>query len=161
MRNGKLHPKAEDYKKKYPLLFRDGCLRSGFYLPEGWNLLVNKLCATIENQLQYYVPEEIRGEIFVAQVKEKFGGLRFNMNASTPHIDGAISLAEGLSYNICEACGLPGELRLGGYIKTLCDADVAREKEEEKELNKKYMKEQRARAKQEKVKLLIEESLKK
>lgn len=155
------NPKADEFKVKYPLLFREGCLRSGYHCPEGWLFLVNSLCSTIENQLNNFVPEEIRGEIYVAQIKEKFGGLRFYMNESTPYIDGAISFAEKLSYNICEACGAPGKLRQNGYLRTLCDADVVREEEENKELSRKYKAEQSAKAKEKATKRLLEDSLKK
>ena len=157
----KANPKSEEFKAKYPLLFREGCLRSGFHLPAGWYPLVERLCSSIENQLTHFVPEEIRGEVYVVQVKEKFGGLRFYMNVGTPYIDGAISLAESLSYITCEECGNSGELRKNGYLRVLCNKDYAISKEQIKESNKKYLEEQKERTKQKKLQRLLEESLKK
>lgn len=108
---------------KYPKLFRDGGPRSGFSIGEGWMHLVESLCAVINNHIEHSVPQEINEELFVAQVKEKFGGLRFYMNASTPYISGVIDFAEAMSYGICEECGKPGTRRNSGWVKTLCDKD--------------------------------------
>ncbi len=56
------------------------------------------------------------------QVKEKFGGLRFYVAAGEPdEVYKLIWAAENASTTICEICGAPGELRYGGWIKTLCD----------------------------------------
>lgn len=63
------------------------------------------------------------------QVKEKFGGLRFYINAGSNEIFDRISKAERDSYDICEVCGEKGELRkdLGWYF-TLCDKHYGEEK---------------------------------
>lgn len=56
------------------------------------------------------------------QVKEKFGGLRFYINAGSDKIYERITLAESQSYEICEVCGEKGELRKNiGWYTTLCD----------------------------------------
>jgi hypothetical protein len=67
------------------------------------------------------LPEEVRGDVYCAQVKEKFGSLRLYMNNETPYISGAIAMAESMSGHICEVCGEPGQRRSGGWIRTLCD----------------------------------------
>ena len=54
------------------------------------------------------------------QVKEKFGGLRFYIGASTPEMQGRIEAAEKESYCTCEDCGAPGKAEGPGWIKTLC-----------------------------------------
>jgi len=36
-------------------------------------------------------------------------------------IDGLVSMAEAMSYRICEQCGLPGKPNDAGWITTLCD----------------------------------------
>jgi len=95
--------------------------------------LVTNLCSILHNHLEHSVPEEIRGEMYVAQVKEKFGGLRFYMNQETPYMSGAIALAESMSYKVCETCGLLGSVRSGGYVRTLCDTHVAEEEAKRKE----------------------------
>lgn len=68
------------------------------------------------------------GHFSIVQIKEKFGGLRFYVGFGEmsgelmAKVNGAIQLAESLSYSICEKCGAPGETRSTGYyIRTLCD----------------------------------------
>lgn len=56
------------------------------------------------------------------QVKEKFGGLRFYINAGSDEIYDRISKAEKDSYEICEICGEKGELKTDiGWYTTLCE----------------------------------------
>lgn len=57
-----------------------------------------------------------------AQVKEKFGGLRFYMTIGTDEVYALIGKAEALSCKTCEECGEPGEKRTDlGWIYTLCN----------------------------------------
>jgi hypothetical protein len=56
----------------------------------------------------------------LAQVKEKFGGLRFYTGALTTEQHQMIRDAENLSYATCEKCGAPGRLRQTGWWSTLC-----------------------------------------
>lgn len=116
-----MNPRIETLMKKYPMLFKEQGPRCGFYIGEGWMSLIERLCETIDHHVKHRVPEELRADIYVAQVKEKFGQLRFYMNASTQFIDGAIFLAESLSFQICEDCGQPGKQRNGAWIRTQCD----------------------------------------
>jgi len=63
----------------------------------------------------------------VCQVKEKFGGLRFYINAATSEVHKRISQAEIESMNICEVTGKPGKLRTDiGWYRTLCDEEYER-----------------------------------
>lgn len=58
-----------------------------------------------------------------AQVKEKFGGLRFYMTAETDEMHEHISKAMELSSVTCETCGAPGEYRGDlGWVQTLCES---------------------------------------
>ena len=57
----------------------------------------------------------------VAQVKEKFGGLRFYIGPCSREVLDRITEAENESYKTCEVCGEPGEPRETGWVKTLCD----------------------------------------
>ena len=60
----------------------------------------------------------------VCQVKEKFGGLRFYINAATSEAHKRISQAEIESMNSCEVTGKPGKLRTDiGWYRTLCDEE--------------------------------------
>ena len=119
--------------KKYPKIFRDRnaqmtdtCMCWGFNINEGWHELLNELCEKLQ------LLEDTMGiETIAAQVKEKFGGLRFYYDIHfTPEKDSKIwmdiisdlvSYTEHLSFHTCEKCGKHGEVRGGGWIKTLCD----------------------------------------
>lgn len=56
-----------------------------------------------------------------AQIKEKFGTLRFYYNGGDDFIDGVVRFAESASCKTCEVCGNPGKLYEGGWMRTLCD----------------------------------------
>lgn len=63
-----------------------------------------------------------------AQVKEKFGGLRFYVNfregvseTAIEKINALIGFAESLSYNTCEKCGNLGRIYMIGWNRTLCE----------------------------------------
>ena len=65
----------------------------------------------------------IPNQVYAAQVKEKFGGLRFYTGPASDGIHSIISFAEALSYHICEVCGTT--VRVGrtedGWIFTCCE----------------------------------------
>lgn len=66
----------------------------------------------------------------VVQVKEKFGGLRFYVDSATEGYFELIDEVEVVSFSVCEWCGKLGELRMRGWMKTLCDGcQEKREKE--------------------------------
>jgi hypothetical protein len=72
------------------------------------------------------------------QVKEKFGGLRFYVQAATDKHYNYISFAESMSYRTCEECGAPGKRYTDGWHRTLCDIHAemdGREEEYEYEEN--------------------------
>jgi len=60
-------------------------------------------------------------QVHAVQVKEKFGGLRFYVSGGDNEVYGMITMAEAMSYVICEDCGKPGALHhRGGWLKTVC-----------------------------------------
>ena len=74
-------------------------------------------------------PDDVR----VAQVKEKFGGLRFYTDGASREYQQLIRYVESLCDMLCENCGKIGIARRGGWIKTLCTdcnakVEAAREK---------------------------------
>jgi hypothetical protein len=90
----------------------------GFECSDGWFDLISTLCESINRELEY--DKELK--VSVVQVKEKFGGLRFYTHGGNPKVDGMITLAETLSYRICETCGNKGEIRQDrAWWRTLCD----------------------------------------
>jgi hypothetical protein len=82
--------------------------------------------------------EEIAKVPVAVQVKEKFGGLRFYVQAATDKHYSYITFAESMSYRTCEECGAPGKRYTDGWHTTLCDIHAAmhgRENEYEEEEN--------------------------
>jgi len=65
--------------------------------------------------------EEAERVPVVVQVKEKFGGLRFYVQAATDKHYNYISFAESMSYRTCEECGAPGKRYTDGWHRVLCD----------------------------------------
>ena len=65
------------------------------------------------------------------QVKEKFGGLRFYVQAATEKHYNYISFAESMSYRTCESCGADGKTYTDGWHTTLCDIHAAMAGKEE------------------------------
>jgi len=68
-------------------------------------------------------PREIRAavpQVVAAQVKEKFGTLRFYYSGGDNVIDGMVRMAESMSGVTCEECGNSGKSYGGGWITTLC-----------------------------------------
>lgn len=78
---------------------------------KGWGKLLEDLVSDLE---------KLGWDGNVYQVKEKFGGLRFYIEAGTDEIYSRIGKAEEESYTICEFCGKPGKVRKRAWIKTLC-----------------------------------------
>ena len=105
----------------YPLLFWD-CKYIDCGL--GWYDLIEDLCAKIHEEVAKEPIDGIEQYHFypmIAQVKEKFGGLRFYMHRETEEISKLIEIAERKSETICEVCGAPGTLRGVGWYHTACE----------------------------------------
>src|SRR5258708_5433855 len=70
---------------------------------------------------------EIYPDYKLAQIKEKFGTMRYYIHGVPKELGvfeelhRLIREAEIKSSTICESCGAPGVLRGGGWLKTLCD----------------------------------------
>ena len=75
--------------------------------------------------------EEVAKVPVAVQIKEKFGGLRFYVQAATDKHYQYISFAESMSYRTCEQCGAPGKTYTDGWHKTLCDIHAAMDGREE------------------------------
>lgn len=88
---------------------------------KGWDLLVTNLVKIIEYEIKA-LPEELKEQVYITQIKQKYGELRCYMSHSVPTIEGAISMAESMSQHICERCGNSGRKKsIGGWILVLCD----------------------------------------
>jgi hypothetical protein len=85
-----------------------------------------------EIDLRKQLMDEEASKVPVAvQVKEKFGGLRFYVQAATDKHYSYISFAESMSYRTCEECGAPGKTYTDGWHMTLCDIHAAMNGKEE------------------------------
>jgi hypothetical protein len=85
----------------------------------GWAELIRECDAALFAQDPNYV---------IAQIKEKFGGLRFYFNPSDmkqySRLNSIVMAIEERSLETCEECGAPGyrrRLGVGGYMYTSCD----------------------------------------
>ena len=99
---------------KYPKLFSNQHFW-GFECGDGWYDILDHLCGAL---LTYTYGDE---EIYVDQIKEKFGRLRFYLSKEDDVMHGMVSMAEHMSGQICETCGNRGETRGGSWMVTLCD----------------------------------------
>lgn len=120
----------DQFLQKYPILYSK---LSGFDCNKGWYQLIDELSEKIEEiNLKFENPEH---KIYAAQVKQKFGGLRFYTEISDSLFDeeelqqnvvqtvyDLIAIAETKSYTVCEDCGLPGTITKNrAYVETLCE----------------------------------------
>ena len=121
---------VKELKKEFPVLFRN-CY-CGCSAEDGWYDLIRDLCIEIEKIAK---EKALTGNDYplVAQVKEKFGGLRFYIDGGCQEIYDAIDAAEKKSGTICEFCGQPAETKstFSGWLKCICN--VCEEKVNSKE----------------------------
>ena len=115
---------AKHMEQRFPKMFDTPY--GGFCCGEGWWPILEKLCSNIQNHIDWKNKQsEIVPQVTVAQIKEKFGGLRFYYDGGDEHINGMVRMAEAWADASCEECGAPGKRRDGGWIKTLCDTHEA------------------------------------
>lgn len=121
---------ARKMEKTYPKLYSGKY--GGFGVGAGWWPIIESLSHQInnhvewkQNQLEKYQRGEGCPDVVVAQIKEKFGGLRFYYDGGDATVDGMVRMAESWAARTCEECGNPGKSRNGGWIKTLCDEHEA------------------------------------
>jgi len=119
---------ANKMETSYPKMFEGKY--GGFACGEGWWPILEKLCSNIQHHIDWKNKQsEVVPQVTVAQIKEKFGGLRFYYDGGDDYISGLVSMAEAWAGNTCETCGAPGKQRAGSWIRTLCDAHEAERKE--------------------------------
>jgi hypothetical protein len=104
----------------YPRMFAGKY--GGIECAAGWWPIVTSLCANIQNYINWKNRHSaVVPQVTVAQIKEKFGGLRFYYSGGDEYISGLVTMAEAWTSHACEECGAPGTSRDGGWIKTLCN----------------------------------------
>ncbi len=91
----------------------------GFECGDGWYGIINHCC----KMLQYDVDKNKKIQVTAAQVKEKFGSLRFYIDGGSEKSYDIIDFFESLSFIICEACGSSNattEISSTGWVRTRC-----------------------------------------
>lgn len=112
----------------FPNLFADRrapmqvtCMCWGFSCGDGWYGILREAAEKLEPLILAYKKEYPKDEFpRAAQVKEKFGTLRFYMTTETDEMSKITAEAERKSETTCEECGKKGKLRKGGWLRTLC-----------------------------------------
>jgi len=137
--------------EKYPQFFsnkdkgiQSSCMAWGCEHGNGWYEILASLCWMIrqyednkrwqkewkekqKQEIQDSMGIRIDGEepeyfpVKFDQIKEKYGGLRIYFSGGDDYVEGLVSMAEAISYNICEVCGNKGQPNKGGWITTLCE----------------------------------------
>ena len=122
----------EKLYKNYPKIFKQKDLDKtvtamcwGISCGDGWYTLIDELCGEIQNRVRNVNRNKPKDDHLVCeavQVKEKFGGLCFYVLGGDDYIDGLISMAESMSYNVCSECSKPADRneKNRGWIYTLC-----------------------------------------
>jgi hypothetical protein len=112
--------------KEFPNLYKNmrgdprvTCMAWGIDVSPGWFDIIYELSQKLEAMI-LNLPEEVRADCCAAQVKEKFGGLRFYMDAANEEMRALIRTAEEHSYQTCETCGKPGIPIQEGWFYTSC-----------------------------------------
>jgi hypothetical protein len=103
------------------------CMAWGFAVGDGWYPLLDKTLAALEavrEELLEAKDEDDRAlaaEVTLAQVKEKFGGLRVYLSHHHDRLARVVAHAEWASFLVCEGCGTTAAVTTeGGYVQTLC-----------------------------------------
>ena len=113
---------AKQMEEKYPKMFAQPY--GGFAIGEGWWPIIESLCANIQSHTDWWNKNRetrpVVEQVVVAQIKEKFGGLRFYYEGGDEQISGMVRMAEAWASHACEECGAPGTAGGKGWIKTLC-----------------------------------------
>jgi hypothetical protein len=113
---------AKQMEEKYPKMFAQPY--GGFAIGEGWWPIIESLCSNIQSHTDWWNKNRetrpVVEQVVVAQIKEKFGGLRFYYDGGDDQISGMVRMAEAWASHACEECGAPGTSGGKGWIKTLC-----------------------------------------
>jgi len=110
----------KEMQEKFPKMFSEPY--GGFCCGEGWWPILKSLCGQIQHHIDWKARQgHDVPQVVVAQIKEKFGSLRFYYDGGDEYIDGLVSMAESWADHTCETCGELARKKTTGYIKTVCD----------------------------------------
>jgi len=143
--------------EKYPNIFqqyggdmKETCMAWGMSHGDGWYSILDETCGKIQNEIDEFHKENAPAkiEVIAAQVKEKYGTLRFYVDYAYSNIDWKDPIAEEFykkisrfineanlkSSKTCEECGKEGTLHKEGWWYTSCkecDPDAVFDEKEE------------------------------
>ena len=110
-----------------PRLFRqkdlscmETCMCWGIDCGDGWFALLLEVTRILEWHNSNLVRDG-KPPVEAAQVKEKYGGLRFYLDNEDDFANGVIRLAELIAEKTCDVCGAPGIIREGGWLACRCE----------------------------------------
>ena len=110
----------DELLKKYPNAFKYRSKnfafdKFGFQCGDGWAKLLEPIAQYLEEK------NKNLPNIYVAQIKEKFGGLRFYVHGADDNLTNLINHASNESLRVCEMCGEQGTpTKIRDWISTLC-----------------------------------------
>lgn len=109
--------------EKYPKMFSQPY--GGIAVGPGWWPIIENLCATIQGHIDWWNKNHdkhpVVEQVVVAQIKEKFGELRFYYDGGDDRVYGMVRMAENWAAHTCEDCGNKATKKTTGWIKTVCD----------------------------------------
>lgn len=107
------------------------CMCWGFDCGNGWYEIIKKAALELEPLIIECITKDPEGWQLgfyrAAQVKEKYGCLRFYLTAGTPKMYAIVDKAERQSSVTCEVCGKPGKIRGQGWLYTACNRHTKKE----------------------------------
>lgn len=133
--------KNKELVKKYPFLLPRDMISYGWHgsftllddMPVGWRKAFGeRMCEEIRAQL---VKEGLLDKYEVAQIKEKFGGLRWYDNGISKEVDRIVAKYEKLSERTCIVCGDRATKLRKVWITPMCDICVNRYIDDSEELD--------------------------
>ena len=114
---------AKHMGEKYPKMFAQPY--GGFAVGAGWYPILEALCSNIQHYLDWinknHEKHPVVPQVTIAQIKEKFGGLRFYYDGGDDKIQGMVRMAEAWADAVCEDCGAPATKKTTGWIRNVCD----------------------------------------
>ena len=121
--------------EKYPKILKDiggdpmvTCMSWGIETGNGWYDLLDKCMEKIQHFCDLCTKDDREIQVVAAQIKSKFGTLRFYIDIEGGVTDlessilyGFIDEAERKSARTCEVCGKDGKLNAKGWWTTRCE----------------------------------------
>ena len=103
---------VEDYDYEYTMLD---------FIPDGWRIAFGEEWAKEVQDAINEPPEDNRDEIYITQLKEKFGQFRQYFNCYTDKLNAVVCKYEDLSIKTCIRCGNSATKVSTGWISSFCD----------------------------------------